>query len=112
MNHRFLREEAARFRVMADEADREASRVRLLALATKYEEMAKAAGSSAQPEIVEPGAARPETAEAAPDESNGEARAPVAPSPAKTTKLRLDRQSTRDTKETIVVERRPSIRRV
>ena len=43
MNTRFLRDEAARFRGMAEEADREASRLRFLAMAADYEARATAA---------------------------------------------------------------------
>ena len=43
MTPQFLRAEAARFREMAEVADREASRQRLLRMATDYEERAKAA---------------------------------------------------------------------
>jgi hypothetical protein len=37
MNSKFLRDEAARFRGMAEDADREATKVRLLAMAADYE---------------------------------------------------------------------------
>ena len=43
MTPQFLRAEAARFREMAEVADREASKQRLLRMATDYEERAKAA---------------------------------------------------------------------
>ena len=43
MNARFLRDEAARFRGMAADTDREASKVRLLAMAADYEARAKVA---------------------------------------------------------------------
>src|SRR4051812_18943752 len=43
MNHRFLSDEAARFRSMADDTDREASKVRLLAMAADYESRARIA---------------------------------------------------------------------
>jgi hypothetical protein len=66
MNHRFLCDEAARFRVMAEESDREASKVRLLAMAAAYEARAKLAGvpteADAAGTIIAPGQA--EAAEA------------------------------------------------
>jgi len=43
MTPKFLREEAARFRGMADTADREASKLRFLAMATDFEARAKIA---------------------------------------------------------------------
>ena len=43
MNVRFLREEAARFRAMAADTDREASKPRLLAMAAEFEARAAAA---------------------------------------------------------------------
>jgi hypothetical protein len=42
MHSRFLREEAARFRGMAETQDREASKVRLLKMAADYEAQADA----------------------------------------------------------------------
>lgn len=41
MNARFLRDEAARFRGMAEDADREATKLRLLAMAVDYEARAR-----------------------------------------------------------------------
>jgi uncharacterized protein with PhoU and TrkA domain len=43
MNPKFLREEAARFRGMAETQDREASKQRYLAMAADYESKAEAA---------------------------------------------------------------------
>jgi hypothetical protein len=79
MTPQFLRAEAARFREMAEVADREASRQRLLRMATDYEDRAKAADAlqPAQP-MPEPEAeaeAEPET-EAATEE-------PAKPKPAR-----------------------------
>jgi hypothetical protein len=45
MHPKFLREEAARFRGMAETQDREASRLRLLKMAADYEAKADAGGS-------------------------------------------------------------------
>ena len=46
MTPKFLREEAARFRGMAETADREASKARFLHMAADYEDRAKAADES------------------------------------------------------------------
>jgi hypothetical protein len=48
MNHRFLSDEAARFRAMATDAEREATKVRLLAMAADYESRARIAGDSTE----------------------------------------------------------------
>lgn len=45
MHPKFLREEAARFRGMAETQDREASKLRLLKMAADYEAKADASGS-------------------------------------------------------------------
>jgi len=50
MNPRFLRDEAARFRGMAEDADREATKVRLLAMAADYEARAGAANEMTDPD--------------------------------------------------------------
>ncbi len=49
----FLREEAARFRAMADAVDREASKLRLLKMAIDYEARAKAADELTEPNLPE-----------------------------------------------------------
>ena len=46
MDSKFLRDEAARFRGMAETHDREASRLRLLKMAADYESKAEAADAS------------------------------------------------------------------
>lgn len=51
MTPKFLREEAARFRGMADTADREASKARFLTMATDYEARAKAADELMEPNL-------------------------------------------------------------
>src|SRR3954451_24785264 len=51
MNHQFLRDEAARFRGMADDTNREASKHRLLAMAADYESRARIAGSSTESDL-------------------------------------------------------------
>lgn len=54
MTPKFLREEAARFRGMADTVEREASRQRLLAMAIDYEAKAKAADEIPEPRVDAP----------------------------------------------------------
>ena len=49
MTPKFLREEAARFRGMAETADREASKARFLTMATDFEARAKTAEASTEP---------------------------------------------------------------
>jgi hypothetical protein len=55
MTPQFMREEAARFRGMADTVDREASKLRLLAMAVDYEARAKAADQLTELGPTEPG---------------------------------------------------------
>jgi hypothetical protein len=54
MTPQFLREEAARFRGMAETMEREASKLRLLTMATDYESKANAADTLTAPDVVEP----------------------------------------------------------
>src|SRR5271157_2860842 len=54
MTPKFLREEAARFRGMADTAEREASKQRLLTMAIDYEAKAKAAEEITEPDLDTP----------------------------------------------------------
>jgi hypothetical protein len=49
MTPKFLREEAARFRGMAETVDREASKLRFLAMATDFEARAQAADEPVVP---------------------------------------------------------------
>src|ERR1700761_319190 len=51
MTPKFLRQEAARFRGMAETADREASKARLLTMAADYEARAEAAEESTKPDV-------------------------------------------------------------
>ena len=53
MNARFLREEAARFRGMADDTDREATRERFLVMAADYDARAKVAHEAEEPKFGE-----------------------------------------------------------
>lgn len=105
MNARFLRDEAARFRGMADDADREATRVRFLAMAADYEARASAAHDLADPNLdtVDGEAAQPGLG----DEITG----PSDPNPGETLRVKPVRNIARGLKETIVVERRPAVRR-
>ncbi len=79
MTPKFLREEAARFRDMAEVADREASKLRYLTMATDFEARAEAAGQplelAPEPEL-EPEPARP--AEPAPARRRGRASSDAA----------------------------------
>ncbi len=54
MTPKFLREEAARFRGMAETVDREASKQRFLAMAVDFEARASAADGIADPSPAEP----------------------------------------------------------
>jgi hypothetical protein len=80
MTPQFLRSEAARFRDMAESADREASRQRLLAMAVDYEAQAAMAESLTPPEQEQ--ATEPEPT------SEGQAEPGVTSSPSR---LRLPR---------------------
>ncbi len=53
MTPQFLRAEAVRFRGMADTAEREASKLRLLKMAADYESQAKAADELTEPKPTE-----------------------------------------------------------
>ena len=80
MTPQFLRAEAARFREMADTAEREASKLRLLAMATDYETRADAAGPSAT-------------------SANAAGDAPSDPAPAEPVKVRIGRKITLERKD-------------
>lgn len=54
MTPKFLREEAARFRGMAETAEREASKQRLLTMAIDYEAKANAADQVTEPDLDAP----------------------------------------------------------
>ena len=92
MNARFLRDEAARFRGMAETTDREATRVRFLAMAADYEARAGVANELTNPD---PGEANSETVEPTQDE---------AP------RITLSKKVAPGVKETLLVERRPVVR--
>ena len=94
MDIRFLRDEAARFRGMAEESDREATRLRLLAMAVDYDTRANAAAAVMKPV--------PEAAVIEADDLPDE-----APSPERALSRTLSIKPTRGTKETVVIARRP-----
>ena len=101
MDARFLRDEAARFRGMADTADREATKLRFLAMAFDYDaranfadEMTKSGPDDANNETTEPNLDEAAKASTAPE--LGEALT-VKPGP----------RIAREPKETAVVVRRP-----
>jgi hypothetical protein len=101
MNTRFLRDEAARFRGMADTADREATRLRFLAMAVDYDaranvadEVTKQASSEIDTEPPEPRLEEATKGLTEPDQ--GEALS-----------IKPKGRITREPKKTIVVETRP-----
>ena len=89
MTPQFLRDEAARFRGMAEDADREATKLRLLAMAADYEARAAVAE---EPSGSDPGIADSEL---------------IEPTPSAEPNVMLGRKSARGSK-TVVVERRPT----
>ena len=105
MDARFLRDEAARFRGMADDTDREATRVRLLGMAADYEARAVVADGLAVP--------RAAAAIATVSEPNpgGEAAAPEDLPVREVPKIRTGRITLGALKDTVSVERRPAVRR-
>ena len=90
MTAQFLRDEAARFRGMAADTEREATKVRLLAMAADYEARAGIASELAGPE---------------PDEPNNPL---VEPAPDEAPKITLDRKSATGLKQTVLIQRRPA----
>ena len=97
MNARFLRDEAARFRGMAETTDRVATKERFLAMAADYEaraEIAKGAEPDTANETVEPSLGEPITGLA--DPSLGE-----------TLRVKPVRQIAKSLKETVLIQRRP-----
>jgi hypothetical protein len=101
MNARFLRDEAARFRGMAEDADREATRMRFLAMAANYEARAKVAHESGEPNSGE-------VDKAMTDPNSGEANSEaVEPTPDEPPKITISRKITTGLKETVLVQRLP-----
>jgi hypothetical protein len=99
MDPRFLRDEAARFRVMAEESDRPATRLRLLGMAADYEARAVIADGLVKPAPTE------SAVEPMPD---ADASEPAQDGPPR---VRSDKLTLGGPKEIEVVKRRPLIRR-
>ena len=100
MNPQFLRSEAARFRGMAVDADREATKLRLLAMATDYE-----ARAGTEPESIVPNSddAIIGLAEAKSGETNSEL---VEPSLSESIRIKPGRKIAGGSNETTLVRRR------
>lgn len=101
MTPHFLRSEAARFRGMAENADREATKVRLLAMAADYE--ARAGNDN---ELIEPGSGEvtSQANEPVQEEANTEA---VEATYNEAPKIALGRKVATRLKETVLVPRSP-----
>jgi len=101
MDPRFLRDEAARFRVMAEDTEREASKLLLLAMAADYEARAVVAeglaGVRAAEPVEEPADQEADSADEAPAEG--------------TLKSRTGKLTLRSPKDTEIAKRRPLVRR-
>jgi hypothetical protein len=92
MNARFLRDEAARFRGMAADTDREASKVRLLVMAADYEARAEVARELVGPPL------------------DAEIKVLVEPSLGEPMKGEPVRKITLGLKEPVIAHRRPVVR--
>jgi hypothetical protein len=101
MTPQFLRHEAARFRAMAEDADREATKVRLLAMAADYE-----ARAGIDDELTGPNSDVDDKAMTEPNsgEANTEA---VEPAQGEAPKIRLGRKLATGLKESALIEGRP-----
>jgi hypothetical protein len=101
MNHRFLSDEAARFRGMAADAEREATKVRLLAMAADYESRARIAGDATESN-------QAETIKMVTEPDQAEATEVVAqPDQGEAIKPQVGRKITREPKDGVLAERRP-----
>lgn len=101
MTPRFLRDEAARFRGMAGDTDRAATRERFLAMAADYEARSRIADELEEPNH---GEADRVTAESNLDDGKSEATEPTREEVPKVT---LGRKAATGLKETVLVQRRP-----
>jgi hypothetical protein len=101
MTPQFLRHEAARFRGMAEDADREATKVRLLAMAADYE-----ARAGIDDELTEPNSDKDNNAMTEPNSGEADTEA-VEPTQDEAPKSRLGRKLATGLKETVLIERRP-----
>jgi hypothetical protein len=100
MTSRFLREEAARFRGMADSADREATRLRFLAMAADYDARANVADEATQQSS---GGTDTELADPSPGEA---VRELVVPTSGEVMKVEPGRKVTTGSKEADLIQRR------
>jgi hypothetical protein len=101
MNARFLRDEAARFRGMAEDADREATKDRFLAMAADYDARAKAAQESEEPHS---GVAHKTITDPDGSEMNAEV---IEQTTHEAPKITLSRKVATGPKETVNAQRRP-----
>jgi hypothetical protein len=101
MTPQFLRHEAARFRGMAEDADREATRARLLAMAADYEARAGIAN-----ELTEPNSGEDDKAMTEPYSGDANTEA-VEPTHNEARKITLGRKIATGLKETVLIQRRP-----
>jgi hypothetical protein len=101
MTPQFLRHEAARFRGMAEDADREATKTRLLAMAADYE--ARAGNAN---ELIEPNSGEDDTAMIEPYSGDSNT-ALVERTHNDAPKITLGRKIATGLTETLLVQRRP-----
>jgi hypothetical protein len=102
MTPQFLRDEAARFRGMAGDTDREATKERFLAMAADYDARAKIAQESEEPNSDEADKATTEPYSGEATTELVEATQDEAP------KVTLGRKIATGSKETVLVQRRPA----
>jgi len=101
MTPQFLRDEAARFRGMAGDTDREATKERFLAMAADYDARAEIAN-----ELTEPNSG--EADKAMTEQNSGEANSElVEPTQDEAPKIMLGRKIAKGLKEPVLVQRRP-----
>jgi hypothetical protein len=101
MDVRFLRDEAARFRGMADTADREATRLRFLAMAADYDARANVAD-----EVIEQTSSETDTEPPEPKLEEAAKRS-TEPDQREALSIKPKGRITKEPKKTIVVETRP-----
>jgi hypothetical protein len=101
MTPQFLHHEAARFRGMAEDADREATKARLLAMAADYEARAGTAN-----ELTEPNSGDDDKAMTGPHSGDANTEA-VKPTHNEAPGITLGRKVATGLKETVLVQRRP-----
>lgn len=101
MTPQFLRDEAARFRGMAEDADRAATKERFLAIAADYDARSRIAIESEDPIS---GEAANELTEPNSGVAIGEAAEPISN---ETRKITLSKKVATGLKETVLIQRRP-----